>query len=34
MRKKIPYGKQNFEWVIMQNYYYIDRTEYIEKLES
>ncbi|NUU99265.1 hypothetical protein XO12_03850 [Marinitoga sp. 1154] len=34
MRKKIPYGEQNFEWVIMQNYYYIDRTEYIEKLES
>ncbi|KLO23276.1 AAA family ATPase [Marinitoga sp. 1155] len=34
MRKKIPYGEQNFERVIMQNYYYIDRTEYIEKLES
>ncbi|NUV00555.1 hypothetical protein XO12_10855, partial [Marinitoga sp. 1154] len=34
MKKKIPYGKQNFEWVIMQNYYYIDRTKYIEKLES
>ncbi|NUV00122.1 hypothetical protein XO12_08490, partial [Marinitoga sp. 1154] len=34
MRKKIPYGEQNFERVIMQNYYYIDRTQYIEKLES
>ncbi|KLO22969.1 9-O-acetyl-N-acetylneuraminate esterase [Marinitoga sp. 1197] len=34
MKKKIPYGEQNFERVIMQNYYYIDRTEYIEKLES
>ncbi|KLO23592.1 9-O-acetyl-N-acetylneuraminate esterase, partial [Marinitoga sp. 1197] len=34
MRKKIPYGEQNFERVIMQNYYYIDRTKYIEKLES
>ncbi|SHF09315.1 Predicted AAA-ATPase [Marinitoga hydrogenitolerans DSM 16785] len=34
MKKKIPYGEQNFERLIMQNYYYIDRTQYIEKLES
>ncbi|NUU97600.1 AAA family ATPase, partial [Marinitoga sp. 1138] len=34
MKKKIPYGKQNFEVIRKQNYYYVDRTEYIEKLEK
>ncbi|AEX84622.1 Protein of unknown function (DUF1703)/Predicted AAA-ATPase [Marinitoga piezophila KA3] len=34
MKKKIPYGEQNFERLRKDNYYYIDRTEYIEKLEN
>ncbi len=33
-RKKIPYGEQNFERLITQNYYYVDRTRYIELLEN
>ncbi|NUU94912.1 hypothetical protein XO10_01140 [Marinitoga sp. 1135] len=34
MKKKIPYGEQNFERLRKDNYYYIDRTEYIKKLEN
>ncbi|WP_175421451.1 AAA family ATPase [Marinitoga sp. 1135] len=34
MKKKIPYGEQNFERLRKDNYYYIDRTQYIEKLEN
>ncbi|AEX86358.1 Protein of unknown function (DUF1703)/Predicted AAA-ATPase [Marinitoga piezophila KA3] len=34
MKKKIPYGEQEFELLIKDNYYYVDRTEYIEKLEN
>lgn len=32
--KKIPYGMTNFESIICNNYYYIDKTHYITKLES
>ena len=34
MAKRIPYGLQNFSEILDQNYYYIDKTPYIEKLES
>ncbi|WP_330665028.1 AAA family ATPase [Tepidibacter sp.] len=32
--KKIPYGISNFEQMIEENYLYIDKTKYIEILES
>jgi hypothetical protein len=32
--KKIPYGISNFEKVITENYYYVDKTKYIEILEN
>ena len=32
--KKLPYGISNYEELITENYYYIDKTEYIEKLEN
>jgi len=32
--KKIPYGLQNLEKIMEENYFYIDKTEYIEKLEN
>ena len=32
--KQIPYGIQNFVQVITQNYYYVDKTMYIPKLED
>ncbi len=32
--KKIPYGLQNFETLIMDNHYYVDKTKYIEVLEN
>ena len=32
--KKLPSGVSNFEELIMDNYYYVDKTEYIEKLEN
>ena len=32
--KKLPYGISNYEELIMDNYYYVDKTEYIEKLEN
>ena len=34
MKKLMPYGVSNFENVATQNYYYIDKTHYIEKLEK
>lgn len=34
MKKKLPYGQSNYEKLIKDNYIYIDKTEYIEKLES
>ncbi len=32
--KKLPTGISNYEELIEQNYYYVDKTEYIEKLEN
>ena len=32
--KKIPYGISNFETIQTDNYYYIDKTRYIEILEN
>ncbi len=32
--KKIPYGISNYEELIVDNYYYVDKTMYIEKLEN
>lgn len=32
--KKIPYGISNYEQLIQDGYYYIDKTKYIEKLEE
>ena len=32
--KKLPYGISNYEELIEDNYYYVDKTMYIEKLES
>jgi Predicted AAA-ATPase/PD-(D/E)XK nuclease superfamily len=31
---RIPYGESNFKEVIFGNYYYIDRTNYIQELEN
>ncbi|HPP87755.1 MAG TPA: AAA family ATPase [bacterium] len=33
-KKKISYGLQNFETLIMDNNYYVDKTKYIELLEN
>ena len=32
--KKLPYGKSDYEQLIENNYYYVDKTKYIEKLEN
>ena len=32
--KKLPYGISNYEELITENYYYVDKTKYIEQLES
>lgn len=32
--KKIPYGVSDYERLIDQEYYYVDKTMYIEKLEN
>ena len=32
--KKLPSGVSNYEELITDNYYYVDKTEYIEKLEN
>ena len=32
--KKLPYGISNYEELIRDGYYYVDKTKYIEKLES
>ena len=32
--KKLPYGISNYEELIEDGYYYVDKTEYIEKLEN
>ncbi len=33
MSVRLPYGISYFEKLITENYYYVDRTAYIEKLE-
>ena len=32
--KKLPYGISNYEELITDGYYYVDKSKYIEKLES
>ena len=32
--KKLPYGISNYEELIFDNYYYVDKTKYIEMLEN
>ena len=32
--KKLPYGISNYEELITENYYYVDKTKYIEILEN
>ena len=32
--KKLPYGISNYEELIMEDYYYVDKTKYIQKLEN
>ena len=32
--KKLPYGISDYEKLIEENYYYVDKTKYIEKLEN
>ena len=32
--KKIPYGIINYKTLIEENYYYVDKTMYLEKLEN
>ena len=34
MERLIPYGMTNFERIITENYYYIDKTKYIAELEK
>ncbi len=34
MRKKIPYGISNFQRMIDENYYFVDKTRFIEVLEN
>ena len=34
MRLKMPYGISNYEELIRDGYYYVDKTKYIEKLEN
>ncbi|MBE2279133.1 MAG: AAA family ATPase, partial [Ignavibacteriaceae bacterium] len=33
-KKKIPYGISNFEAIKEDNYYYVDKTKYLELLEG
>ena len=34
MKLKMPYGISNFEELIKEDYYYVDKIKYIEKLEN
>ena len=34
MKKKIPYAIGNFEEIIEDNYFFVDKTKYIEELEK
>ena len=33
-RKKIPYGISNFHDLVVQGYYFVDKTAFIETLEG
>ena len=32
--KKLPYGESDFKRIQLENYYYIDKTDFIPKLED
>ena len=32
--KKLPYGISNYKTIALENYIYIDKTAYIEKIEN
>ena len=32
--KKIPYGMSDFQTISTKNYYYVDKTRFIEKVEQ
>ena len=32
--EKLPYGISNYEQLVKEGYYYVDKTQYIEKLEN
>ena len=32
--KKIPYGLSDYRKIIEEGYYYVDKTKYLEKLET
>ena len=34
MNLKMPYGISNYEKIVNDGYYYVDKTMYIEKLEN
>ena len=34
MKLKMPYGISNYEELVTENYYYVDKTNYIKKLEE
>ena len=34
MKLKMPYGISNYEKIINDGYYYVDKTNYIKKLEE
>ena len=34
MYLKMPYGISNYEKIVSDGYYYVDKTKYIEKLEN
>ena len=33
-RKKIPYGLSDYKRIKSENYYFVDKTKYIQKLED
>ena len=34
LNKKLPYGISNYEEIIEDGHYYIDKTEYLEKIQK
>jgi len=32
--RQLPYGKSDFKDIKTKNYYYIDKTDYIQKIEN